>query len=64
MGWTLTARDDNPDKIHEEIVAPKVVWLRSGIIETFMIKVEHAGGVVEDVTVYLTQRDHCLKRVA
>ena len=52
-----TARDDDPDEVHEEVVTPEVIRFWSAIRETLVIVVKHARSVVEDVAVYLTKRD-------
>jgi hypothetical protein len=53
VGARLTTGDNNPDEVHEEVVAPEVIWLWSAIGETSVVVVKHASGVVEYVTVYL-----------
>ncbi len=59
-GSLLTPRDHNPNEIHEEIIAPEVIWFWSAVIEAFVVEVEHAGSIIEDIAVDLTQGDHCL----
>lgn len=54
---TLTSRNDNPEKVHEEVVAPEVVGLWSRVGDAQVVVVEHAGGVVQDVAVDLANGD-------
>ena len=49
----LTAWNNDPDEVHEEIVNPEIIRFWSAITKTLMIEVEHACGVVEDVSVDL-----------
>lgn len=42
----LTARNDNPDEIHEEEIEPEVICLRSAVCQALVIVVKHAGGIV------------------
>lgn len=58
-----TERDDDPEEVHEEVVAPKVVGLGPAVGNVKDVMVEHAGGVVEDVAVELAQRDDDLQGV-
>ena len=50
----LTAWYDNPDKVHEEVISPEIISFRTAICEPLMVVVKHAGGIVQDVAVYLT----------
>lgn len=59
----LTTGNDNPNKIHEKVIEPKVVSLRSAIGESLMIMIEHACRVVQNVAINLAQRNHGLKRM-
>ena len=52
---TLTAGDDDPDEIHEEVVAPKVVRFWSTVCKTLMVVIKHAGSVVKDISVDLAK---------
>ena len=45
-GAPLTARDDNPDKVHEEVVAPEIVGFGPAVSKALVIVIEHAGCVV------------------
>lgn len=58
-----TERDDDPEEVHEEVVAPKVVGLGPAVGNVKDVMVEHAGGVVEDVAVELAQGDDDLQGV-
>lgn len=62
-GRARTERDDDPEEVHEEVVAPKVVGLGPAVGDVKDVMVEHAGGVVEDVAVELAQRDDDLQGV-
>jgi len=53
-------RDHNPDEVHEEKVEPKIIPFRSTIREVFMVVVEQASGIIQDVSVYLTKGHHGL----
>ena len=52
----LTARDDNPDKVHEEIIAPEIVCFWPAVCKTLVIVIKHTSCVVEDVAVDLAHR--------
>lgn len=62
-GHVLTAWDDDPDEVHEEIISPEVVRFWSAVCKTFVVVIEHACSVIEDVAVYLAKRDQGLQRV-
>ena len=59
MGWSCgsfdrpTARYDDPDEIHEEIVAPEIVSFGATVGQPFVVVVKHAGCVVQNITVDL-----------
>lgn len=61
--FELTAWDDDPYEVHEDIVTPKIVSLWSAISETFVIMVKHARRIVENVAINLSEGNHCLKRM-
>lgn len=61
--FKLTPWDDDPYEVHEEIVTPKIVSLWSAVSETSIIMVKHACRIVENVAIYLSQGNHCLKRM-
>jgi hypothetical protein len=58
------ARDDDPEGVHEDKVAPVVCGLGARVRDVEDVVVEHGGGVVEDVAVELAERDDELERVA
>lgn len=60
----LTSRNDDPDGVHGEVVEPKVVSLWPAVADLVEIVVKHAGGIVEDVSVYLAQGDDHLEGMA
>ena len=60
----LTAWENHPDKVHEEVVTPKVQKLRSAVSNLLVVVVEHAGSIVEYKTINLSNRDNDLERVA
>ena len=60
----LTTRYDDPEKIHEKVIHPKIVRLWTAVIDTFEIKIEHTGGIVQNVAVELSQGDYGLKWVS
>lgn len=64
MDGVLTARYDNPDEVHEEVITPEVVCFGPAVGDSFVVVVEHARCIVEDITVYLTQGNQRLKRVS
>lgn len=39
-GSTLTARNDNPDEVHEEKVEPEVIGLGAAVGQVFVVMVE------------------------
>ena len=71
LGWfvffedsPLTTRYDHPDKVHEEIIKPKVVCLRSAVGYVLVVMVEHAGGKVEHQAIHLSNRHQGLQRIS
>jgi hypothetical protein len=57
-------RDDDPESIHQDKVAPVVAGLGARVRDVEDVVVEHGGGIVKDVTVELAERDDELERVA
>lgn len=55
---SLTAADDHPDKVEEEVVEPEVVPLGPAVL-----LVKEARAVVQDVAVDLAHRDDELEGV-
>jgi hypothetical protein len=64
MPCELTAGEDHPNEVHEEIIDPEVQELRSAICNALIIMVKHACSIVEDETVYLADGDDYLQRMA
>lgn len=60
---TLTAWNDDPNEVHEEIITPKVIRFWSAVRKALVVVVEHACGVVEYITIDLAQRDQGLERM-
>ena len=56
----LTARDDNPNEVDETEVEPEIVRFWSAVGQVLMIIFEHAGRVVENITIYLSKGYYCL----
>ena len=56
----LTARDDDPNKIHEKIVCPEIISLWPTVFHTFEVEIKHACSVVEYIAIYLTEGNQCL----
>lgn len=59
-----TRRHDNPDEVHEKIVQPKVVWLRSAIWPTIDIVIEQTSGIVQCIAVKMGHTHNQLHGVA
>lgn len=59
----LTAREHHPDEVHEEIVHPEVQKFRSRVCDACVEMIEHAGGIVEDQSVDLTNTNDDLERM-
>lgn len=64
VGQYLTAWNDNPDEVHEEKVAPEIVGFRPTVCQVLVVMIEHAGGIVENVAIYLAEGHHCLQRIS
>lgn len=61
---TRTAGDEDPEEVHEKVVSPEIVSLRTGVCDAIEVVVEHARSVVENVAVDLTHGDNDLERVS
>ena len=59
----LTAWENHPNKVHKEVVNPEVQELRSAVSNLLIVMIEHAGGIVKDEAVDLSNRNDNLKRV-
>jgi hypothetical protein len=44
----LTARENHPDEVHEEVVTPEIEKFWPRICDVLVVVIEHAGGIVED----------------
>jgi len=51
----LTARNDDPEPIHQNIVSPEVVRLWSRVADVIAVVIEDAGRVVKHVAVELAE---------
>jgi len=60
----LTAREDHPDEVHEEVIAPEVEKFRSRVCDLRIVVIEHAGGIVENQSINLAHANNDLKRMA
>jgi hypothetical protein len=58
------SRDDDPEGIHQDKVAPVIVLLRTRVRQVEDVVVKERSGVVQDVAVELAERDNELGRVA
>ena len=59
-----TAWDNHPDEVHSEVVSPEVENLRSAVFDVAVVQIEHAGGIVENQSVHLTNAHNDLERVS
>lgn len=57
-------RDDDPEGVHQDKVAPVVELLRARVRQVEDVVVEQRGSVVQDVAVELAKGDDELGRVA
>jgi len=60
----LTARENHPNEVHEEVVTPEVQKLGSRVRDLRVVVIEHAGCVVENQAVDLAHADDDLEGVA
>jgi hypothetical protein len=58
------SRDDDPEGVHQDEVAPVVRGLGTRVCDVEDVVVEHGGRVVENVAIELAERDDELQRVA
>lgn len=63
QGRRLTARYDDPNEVHEKVITPEIVCLRSAVRDSFIVVVEHAGRVIKDIAIDLAEGYQCLERV-
>lgn len=57
----LTRGNNNPNEVHEEVIAPEIVWFGSAVRQPGVVMVKHAGRIVEHITVELAGRDDRLE---
>jgi hypothetical protein len=60
----LTARNDNPEEVHQEKVKPEIVPLGPAVRDVFVVEVEHGCSIVEDITIDDTEAYQTLQRVS
>jgi hypothetical protein len=60
----LTAGENHPNEVHEEVISPEIQKLRSRICDLRIVVIEHAGCVVEDQAIDLAYTDDDLEGVA
>lgn len=59
-----TRRDNNPDEVHQKVIQPKIIRLRSGIWSTVDIVVKQTGRIIQGVAVQMAHAHNDLDRVA
>lgn len=52
---SLTTGNDNPDKVQEKVVKPKIISLWPTVGEPFVIVIKHACRIVQNVAIDLAQ---------
>jgi hypothetical protein len=60
----LTARNHDPDEVHEKEVEPEIICFWPAICQILVVVIEHAGCIVKNIAIYLAQRHQSLKRVS
>jgi hypothetical protein len=60
----LTGADGYPNEVHEKIIEPKVIPLRPAEQFSVFIEIEQTGGVIENISIYLTNRNEELEGMA
>lgn len=50
----LTARDNNPNKVHEKVISPEVEWFRAGVVHVVYVMIKHASRVIQNIAIELT----------
>lgn len=60
MGSELTAWNDDPDEIHEDIIPPEVVRFWSAVREPFVVMIKRVRGIIKYVPVDLADGDQGL----
>lgn len=61
---TPTPWNDNPKCIHEHKVSPEIERLRARIAHVKNVMIEHAGRIIQNIAIYLAERDKSLERMA
>jgi hypothetical protein len=51
----LTARNDDPEKVHHEVVAPEIVCFGSAIGQALVVVVEHRCSIIEHIAIDLSK---------
>ena len=60
----LTAWEDHPEEVHEEVVTPEVQKFRATVDDILVVEIECVSGIVQDEAVDLAHADNDLERVA
>jgi hypothetical protein len=59
-----TRGDNNPDEVHQKVIHPKIIWLRSGIWSAVDIVVKQTGRIIQGVAVQMAHAHNYLDWVA
>lgn len=59
-----TRGDNNPDEVHQKVIQPKIIRLRSGIWSVVDIVVKQTGRIIQGVAVQMAHAHNDLNRVA
>lgn len=59
-----TRGDNNPDEVHQKVIQPKIIRLRSGIWPAVDIVVKQTGRIIQGVAVQMAHAHNDLDRVA
>jgi hypothetical protein len=60
----LTARENHPNEIHEEIITPEIKELRPAIRNILVIVIKHARRIVKNQAIDLSHAHNNLQRVS
>jgi hypothetical protein len=63
-GSAHTRGDNNPDEVHQKVIQPKIIRLRSGIWSPVDILVKQAGRIIQHVAVQMAHAHNDLDWVA
>lgn len=58
-----TEGNDDPDKIHQEIIHPEVIGFRAAVGPLVDVVIEEAGGVIQRIAVEMAHADNHLERM-